>query len=72
MKHSAFRHLIEYLLIAFCAYLVFSAIIAIIGGYNYRSILTSENQLWACVFVYWWIPLPRMFDMGEHDENYHR
>lgn len=63
MKYSNSRIFIEYILIAFSAYLVFSLVISIIGGYNYREILCSHNQFYALVLIYWWIPLFRLADM---------
>lgn len=67
-KHSNTRFLVEYALIALASYLILSALIAIIGGYNYREILTSDNQWAAAIFIYPYIPIPRMIDMGDHND----
>jgi hypothetical protein len=66
-KYSNTRMFIEYILIVFCSYLLISFIISFIGGYGYRYILTHWGQLYGIIFLYWWIPFPRMIDMD--DEN---
>jgi hypothetical protein len=63
MKYSNTRMFIEYILIAFAAYLILSLIVSIIGGFNYREILCSTNQICALIFIYWWTPIFRMIDM---------
>jgi hypothetical protein len=63
MKYSNTRMFIEYILIAFSTYLILSLIASIIGGYNYREVLCSTNQILALIFIYWWTPLPRIMDM---------
>lgn len=59
--------MLEYIGIAFLAYLLVSLVIAIIGGYSYRDVLTSEYQMAGLVLLYWWIPLPRMFDLEDSE-----
>jgi hypothetical protein len=63
MKYSNIRMFIEYILIAFAAYLILSLVVSIIGGFNYREVLCSTNQICALMFLYWWIPIFRMCDM---------
>ena len=55
---------IEYILIAFSSYLILSLTISIIGGINYREVLTSYAQIYACLLIYWWTPIPRMLDLS--------
>lgn len=59
--------MLEYITIAFLAYLLFSLAIAIIGNYGYREILCSQYQFFGLLFIYWWTPLPRMFDLEEQE-----
>lgn len=54
---------LEYIIILFCSYLLLSLIIAIIGSYGYREILTHPVQVTGFMLVYWWIPLFRIFDI---------
>lgn len=54
---------LESVIIAFLAYLLFSLVIAIIGNMNYRAILCSKYQWIGVIFVYWWVPIPRMIDL---------
>jgi hypothetical protein len=68
MKYSNTRMFIEYILIAFSTYLIFSWFIALIGGYNYREILCDKNQFYALFLIYWWVPIFRMCDM-ENENN---
>ena len=67
--YSNMRYLIEYLLIAFSAYFILTGIIAAIGNVNYRELLCSSGQMYAISMIYWWIPIPRMCDMDNHNEN---
>lgn len=69
MKYSNTRMLIEYIFIALLSYLSLSLAIAIIGGYNYREILCSGGQPIACLFIYWWVPIPRMVDMENENKQ---
>lgn len=69
MKYSNARIFLEYILIVFSSYLIISGIIALIGGYNYRFILTSPVQIPATIFFYWWIPIPRVSDMANHNNK---
>ena len=62
-KISKSQYVIEYLLISFTGYLLISLIVAIIGDYNYRSVLTSYGQIYALIGIYWWLPIPRMIDL---------
>ena len=62
-KYSNFRMMIEYIVILFCSYLLLSLIICIIGNYGYREVLTSWYQIYLFLFLYWWIPLFRLYDM---------
>lgn len=56
MKVSNTRMFIEYILIAFSTYLILSLIISIIGGINYREVLTNYGQIfnsfpmWAIIY----------------------
>ena len=68
MKYSNTRMFIEYILIAFAAYLILSLIVSIIGGFNYREVLCSTNQIGALMFLYWWVPIFRIVDM-ENENN---
>ena len=63
MKYSNTRMFIEYILIAFAAYLILSLVVSIIGGFNYREVLCSTNQIGTFICIYWWIPIFRMIDM---------
>jgi hypothetical protein len=64
-KYSNSRFMIEYLLIAFSSYLIFTGLVAFIGNINYRELLCSPRQIYAVFLCYWWIPMPRMCDMDE-------
>lgn len=66
-KYSNTRFFIEYVLIAFSTYLILSLVIAIIGGYSYRDVLTSQYQMAGLVLLYWWTPLPRMADLENQE-----
>lgn len=66
-KYSNTRFFIEYVLIAFSTYLILSLVIAIIGGYSYREILTSKYQMIGLILLYWWTPLPRMADLENQE-----
>jgi hypothetical protein len=66
--HSSFRFMLEYFLIAFIGYLLLSLCISIIGDYNYREVLKSENHIYAIWLIYWWLPIPRMIDMSNHND----
>ena len=69
MKYSNTRMFIEYILIAFAAYLILSLVVAIIGGYTYREILCSFFQLYALMFFYWWVPIFRIVDMENENDK---
>ena len=56
-KYSHTRMFIEYVLIMFGTYLLLSLVIAIIGNYNYRYILTHWGQIYGVTCLYWWIPI---------------
>lgn len=66
-KISHTRYVVEYIAIAFLAYLTLSLIVAVIGGYGYREILCSNFQMAALLFIYVWLPIPRMFDLSEQE-----
>ncbi len=66
-KYSSLRMFIEYIGIAFGIYLIASFIVCIITGYSYREILTSDDQLFATFWFYWWPPIFRMVDMERHN-----
>lgn len=68
-KYSQTRMFLEYILIAFGSYLIISLGVALIGGYNYRSVLCAEGQIAAVIFLYWWIPVFRMIDMSEANDQ---
>lgn len=68
-KYSNFQMLIEYLLIAFSFYLIASAVICTIIGCSYREVLCSQGQIVGLVFVYLWIPIPRMCDMEDRNNR---
>jgi len=70
MKHSNMRFFIEYVIIAFSAYLITSALISIIGEYPYRQILCSPGQVVGILFLYWWVPVPRMCDLEDANQNW--
>lgn len=59
--------MLEYLLIAFLGYLIASFCVSTIGGYGYREILISNNQIPTIFIVYWWLPISRMVDMYNHN-----
>jgi hypothetical protein len=69
MKYSNTRMFIEYILIAFGIYLIFSLVIAFIGNYNYREILCDSNQFYALFLIYWWTPIFRMIDMEKENKQ---
>lgn len=69
MKYSATRFFVEYVLIVFCFYLLANIVVAIIGDYDVRICLTSDNNIIAVIFVYWWIPIPRMIDLYEVNQH---
>lgn len=64
-KYSHTRMFIEYVLIMFGTYLLLSLVIAIIGNYSYRAVLSHYGQLYGLSFLYWWIPIFRMADMDD-------
>ena len=68
-KYSNFRMFIEYISILFVAYLLLSGIISVIGGYTYREILAHPTQMLALIFIYWWLPMFRMYDMEGHNNS---
>lgn len=68
-KHSNFRFFLEYVSILFVTYLVASLFITLIGNCSYREVLSSPGQMGALMLLYWWIPIPRMCDMEEHNKN---
>lgn len=68
-KYSSSRMFIEYILIAFCSYLLISLIISIISGYGYKGVLCSPYQMYSLIFLYWWIPLFRIHDMDNYITN---
>ena len=68
MKYSNTRMFIEYILIAFGTYLILSLVVSIIGGFNYREVLCSFFQLYALMFLYWWVPIFRMIDMENENK----
>ena len=68
-KYSDTRMFIEYILIAFCSYLLISFIISFIGEYSYRYILTHQSQAYGLAGLYWWIPFPRMQDMEAENKK---
>lgn len=61
------RYMLEYISIAFLAYLLLSLVITIIGGYEYREILCSPYQFFGILFIYWWTPVPRMLDLDAQE-----
>jgi hypothetical protein len=68
-KHSNFRFFIEYISILFVTYLLASGIIAFIGNILYRDVLCSLGQMYALMLLYWWVPIFRMSDMQDHNNN---
>lgn len=63
------RQFIEFILIMFCSYLLISGVIALIGGHSYRYVLCSNLQWIGVLFVYWWLPFPRINDIEQHNKN---
>lgn len=68
-RYSDSRFAIEYVLIGFSTYLLLSLVIALIGGYSYREVLNSGNQVIGLFFIYPWVPIPRMMDMDRHNKK---
>ena len=64
-QYSNVRFFIEYVLILFGSYLLLSGVASFIGDYNYREVLCNPGQFIVLIFIYWWIPIPRMVDMEE-------
>mgnify|MGYP007097715598 FL=1 len=71
-KHSNFRFLLEYFIIFLFAYLLISGIIAMVSWTNYSYVLCHFGQIYGFLFVYWWIPIPRMCDLEDQNTTYNR
>lgn len=68
MKHSNTKMFFTFIAIAFGFYLLLSFVVAFIGDMPYRQVLTSEGQILAFVFCYWWTPIFTMIDMSEQND----
>lgn len=63
------RYLLEYTLISFSSYLILTGIFAFITDTNYRYLLCCPGQVFCFLMLYSWIPIPRMVDMDNANNN---
>jgi len=68
-KYSNTRMMLEYALIFFICYFFFSGGVSIIFNVGYRTVLTSDYQVWAIILLYWWIPVFRIVDIVNENER---
>lgn len=68
MKHSNAKMFVTFITIAFGFYLLLSLVVALIGDMPYREVLTSQGQIVAFIFCYWWTPIFTMVDMSKQND----
>lgn len=64
------KKLIEFIRITFMSYLIVNFVIFIIGDYDsYRECLRNRYNVYLLFFLYWWIPIFRMIDLNNQENE---
>lgn len=71
-KYSNTRMFLEYVAILFASYFILTILWAIMAGCPYLEALRAPQQSGGFVLIYWWIPLFRMQDINDHNEEVDR